>query len=80
MHSCSPRLSSSSLNRALFLIVSHRNDQRVSAIGSRRLQDRLEAAHIHNHLFEAPEGDHGTAAPEDTALKYAFFAETLRLH
>ena len=63
-----------------FLIVSHRNDQRVSAIGARRFQDRLEGAHIRSYLFEVSKGDHGTTSPESIAVDYSYFANSLALH
>ena len=62
-----------------FLIVSHTNDQRVSASGSRLLHQRLQEAGAESWLFEAEQGDHGTAGPETVALEYAFFAKSLQL-
>lgn len=58
---------------APLLIVSRRNDQRVNAVGSRRLHELLQRNGRPSWLLEELQGDHGTFDPQLTALEYAFF-------
>jgi prolyl oligopeptidase len=57
------RLASETTTSTRFLIVSHRFDQRVTAIASRRLQAAFAGKGTSSLLIEDSTGDHGSLSP-----------------